>query len=203
MPNPSYSASDTSPTEEWAQDAGAAHPKGNKAARVILILFILLLLFAVPALLSIRQYTVVGESMEPTLRPGDHIYYTGFSKARFNDLVIFDAGAVYGRVVKRVVGLPGDTISISSDGRLIRNHVLMEEPYLQLDALGNSGMAEITVAAGELFVLGDNRAESIDSRDVRIGPIKQDAVLGVVSNFVRAIGGSLYSDLQRGSQYAS
>ena len=189
MPNPSYSASDTSPTEEWAQDAGAAHSKGNKAARVILILFILLLLFAVPTLLSIRQYTVVGKSMEPTLWPGDRVYYTGFSKIRFNDLVIFDAGAVYGRVVKRVVGLPGDTISISVDGHLIRNNVLTEEPYIQLDPLGNSGMAEITVAAGELFVLGDNRVESIDSRDIRIGPIKQEAVLGVVTNFVRAIGG--------------
>lgn len=188
MPNPSYSAWDA-PTEELTEEQGGSHPKRGKPARLILSLFALVLLGTVLALLSVRQYTVVGGSMEPTLWPGDRVYYTGFSKIRFNDLVIFDAGAVYGRVVKRVVGLPGDTISISSDGRLIRNHVLMEEPYLQLDALGNSGMAELTVAAGELFVLGDNRAESIDSRDIRIGPIKREAVLGVVTNFVRAMGG--------------
>ena len=189
MPNPSYSAWDAPPTGELPEEPSEGQQKKGKAARVILSLFALVLLGAVLALLSIRQYTVVGESMEPTLWPGDRVYYTGFSKIRFNDLVIFDAGDVYGRVVKRVVGLPGDTISISVDGHLIRNNVLTEEPYIQLDPLGNSGMAEITVAAGELFVLGDNRAESIDSRDIRIGPIKQEAVLGVVTNFVRAIGG--------------
>ncbi|MPN47824.1 Signal peptidase I P [bioreactor metagenome] len=127
--------------------------------------------------------------MEPTLRTGDRVYYTGFTKLRFNDLVIFDAGSLYGRVVKRVAGLPGDTISISADGRLIRNHVLEEEPFILPDQLGNSGMQEITVAAGTVFVLGDNRAESIDSRDSRIGLIRQDAILGVVTNFIREIGG--------------
>ena len=164
------------------------HPKSDKVARVILTILVLVLLVAVVALLSIRQYTVVGESMEPTLWPGDRIYYTGFSKVRFNDLVIFDAGDVYGYVVKRVVGLPGDAISISADGQLIRNHVLVDEPYIQLDALGNSGMAEITVTPGELFVLGDKRAASIDSRDIRIGLIEQTSILGVVTNFVRMIG---------------
>jgi type IV secretory pathway protease TraF len=49
-------------------------------------------------------------------------------------------------------------------------------------------MAEITVTPGELFVLGDKRAASIDSRDIRIGLIEQTSILGVVTNFVRMIG---------------
>lgn len=187
MQQSTYSAWDQSPPENWPETQSGGRIQSGRAARVILTLFVLLLIGAVIALLNVRQYTVIGESMEPTLWPGDRIYYTGFSKIRFHDLVIFDAGSVYGLVVKRVVGLPGDSISISADGRLVRNHVLVDEPYIQLDALGNSGMAEITVAAGELFVLGDNRAESIDSRDARIGSIQQSSVQGVVSNFIRAM----------------
>lgn len=189
MPNSWSGAAEPTPPEDWAEESGKrAHARG-RVLRVILFLFALASIAAGITLLSIRLYTVVGESMEPTLRPGDRIYYTAFSKPRFNDLVIFDAGPIYGRVVKRVVGLPGDTILVSADGRLVRNHVLMEEPYIQLDGLCNSGMREITVAEGRYFVLGDNRAESIDSRDSRIGTIDGGAILGVVTNFIRELDG--------------
>ena len=189
MPDSWSGAVEPTPPEDWAEEQdGRARARG-KVLRVILLLLALVLIAATIALLSIRQYTVVGESMEPTLRPGDRIYYTAFSKPRFNDLVIFDAGPVYGRVVKRVVGLPGDTISVGADGRLVRNHVLIEEPYIQLDGLCNSGMQEITVAENSYFVLGDNRAESIDSRDIRIGSISGGAIVGVVSNFIRELDG--------------
>lgn len=189
MPNSWSGASEPTPPEDWTEEGdGRVHARG-KVLRVILILFAFALVGAIVALVSIRQYTVVGESMEPTLRPGDRIYYTAFSKPRFNDLVIFDAGSVYGRVVKRVVGLPGDTISVSADGRLVRNHVLIEEPYVQLDGLCNSGMQEITLAEDSYFVLGDNRAESIDSRDSRIGTISGGAIVGVVTNFIREMDG--------------
>ena len=189
MPDSWSGAVEPTPPEDWAEERDARARKRNKVLRIILIVLALALIASAIALLSIRQYTVVGESMEPTLRPGDRIYYTAFSKPRFNDLVIFDAGPVYGRVVKRVVGLPGDTIFVSADGRLVRNHVLLEEPYAQLDGLCNSGMQEITVAEDSYFVLGDNRAESIDSRDIRIGTISGGAIVGIVTNFVRELDG--------------
>lgn len=173
---------DTCPDENGA----APHRKG-RVLPVLLSLIIVALIALAVALLSMRQYTVVGTSMEPTLEPGDRVSYVGFSQIQYNDLVIFDAGEVYGRVVKRVVGLPGDNIEVTSNGQLVRNHVLVEEPYLLPDALGNSGMPEIIVAADMIFVMGDHRAESIDSRDIRIGQISQDAVLGVVTGFVRQI----------------
>jgi type IV secretory pathway protease TraF len=53
------------------------------------------------------------------------------------------------------------------------------------DAYGNSATPEITVESGKLFVLGDNRAASIDSRDVRVGQISSDSVRGVVTNMLR------------------
>jgi len=164
----------------------ASRPRKNKgASRALLRVCIALLLLAALALLYIRQYTVTGVSMEPTLMAGDRVFYVGFARADYGDLVIFDAGDVYGLVIKRVAGLPGDRIEITQDGHLLRNGVLADEAYMIPDALGNSGMREITVESGKLFVLGDNRAASIDSRDVRVGQIRADSVRGVVTRLLR------------------
>jgi signal peptidase I len=167
----------------------AAHPRrSGKASKILLCICITILLLAALALMYIRQYTVTGVSMEPTLMAGDRVFYVGFSEADYGDIVIFDAGDVYGLVIKRVVGLPGDTIEITQDGHLVRNGALQEEAYLIPDSLGNSAMQQITVENGKLFVLGDNRASSIDSRDVRVGQISFDSVRGVVTRMIRETG---------------
>ena len=147
---------------------------------------VLALLALCLVLLSTRQYVVAGTSMEPTLMAGDEVRYIGFAPVHAGDVVIFDAGDVYGLVVKRVVGLPGDKVEVTVDGHLLRNGILQEETNRIFDPLENSGMGEITVAPGTLFVLGDNRANSIDSRDARIGLISQESVRGVVTRVIRA-----------------
>lgn len=144
-----------------------------------------LMLFTLVLMLSNRRYTVEGASMEPSLREGDILYYTGFQTYGYGDLIIFQGKEEYGMLVKRVIGLPGDRIQISSDGSVTRNNVLLEESYAKADKLGNSAMREITVGEGMLFVLGDNRAESIDSRDARVGQISLGSVHGKVEKIVR------------------
>jgi signal peptidase I len=129
--------------------------------------------------------------MEPSLREGDVLYYTGFQQYGYGDLVIFEVKEAYGMIVKRVIGLPGDRIQVYSDGSVARNSVLLEESYLKPDELGNSAMQEITVGEGMLFVLGDNRAESIDSRDARIGQIPISSVRGKVEKIVRMEDGRI------------
>ena len=156
-----------------------------RASGILLRVCLVALLLSILALLYYRQLTVTGDSMKPTLMAGDRVFYIGFTKANYGDLVIFDAGETYGLVVKRVVGLPGDRVEIAADGRLTRNGILIEEEYLLPDAYGNSAMAEITVEQGKLFVLGDNRAASIDSRDVRIGQISMQSIRGVVTRMLR------------------
>ena len=173
------------PADDWAYLAPARARHGSGAGRVLLTIFAALLLLSAFALLYVRQYTVTGVSMEPTLMAGDRVFYVGFVKPGYGDLVIFDAGDIYGLVVKRVEGLPGDEIQITADGHVIRNGQLQEESYLIPDAYGNSATQVITVESGKLFVLGDNRAASIDSRDVRIGQISSDSVRGVVTNMLR------------------
>jgi signal peptidase I len=159
--------------------------KKKRASLTLVLILVVLLLCAAAATLYIRQYTVTGDSMEPTLMAGDRVFYVGFVQANYGDLVIFDAGETYGLVIKRVAGLPGDRIEIEPDGTLIRNGETVAEGYIIPDAYGNSAMAEITIENGKLFVLGDNRAQSIDSRDVRVGQIAMDTVRGVVTRMLR------------------
>jgi signal peptidase I len=176
---------DDDPAVSGTYDSYARPRRRSGAGKTLFGVCITLLLVATLALLYIRQYTVTGVSMEPTLLAGDRVFYVGFSGAEYGDLIIFDAGDVYGLVVKRVAGLPEDRIEITADGRLLRNGEEIEEDYLILDTLGNSAMKEITVESGRLFVLGDNRAASIDSRDVRVGQISIDSVRGVVTMMLR------------------
>ena len=77
--------------------------------------------------------------------------------------------------IKRVVGLPGDTISCRS-GQLVRNDQPVTEPYLDQGTQTDNCDKEITVGPGQLFVMGDNRGNSQDSR--LFGPIERDAVVG-------------------------
>ena len=174
------------PADRWEDPfALPLPPRREKASGVLLKSVVFLLLLATLSLLYIRQYTVTGDSMEPTLMAGDRVFYVGFSRANYADIVIFDAGEPYGLVIKRVAGLPGDRVSVTADGHLLRNGEAIDEAYLLPDALGNSAMEEITIDSGKLFVLGDHRAASIDSRDIRVGQIDFASVRGVVTQLLR------------------
>ena len=159
----------------------------RKTLLILLAVSNFVLIAAIGTLLAVRQYSVVGISMEPTLMEGDRLYYTSFQDVSHGDIVIFDAGDEYGLVVKRVIGLPGDTIQVSASGAAVRNMELLDEPYMQADIYNNSGMRGVTVQEGMLFLMGDNRADSIDSRDVRIGQIPISSICGKVRFVVRGV----------------
>ena len=170
---------------DWAYLPPVRARRHSGAGKALLAIFVTLLVLSTLALLYIRQYTVTGVSMEPTLMAGDRVFYVGFTEAKHGDLVIFDAGEPYGLVIKRVAGLPGDRVEVTADGHLLRNGEAVDEGYLLSDSLGNSAMAQTTVESGRLFVLGDNRAASIDSRDVRVGQITFSSIRGIVTRMLR------------------
>lgn len=122
--------------------------------------------------------------MSPTLRDGDLalVAKRGRSLARGRIAVVraAAAGAAGGMVqVKRVVGLPGERVELR-EGSLFIDEAHRPEPYLGgLPANVGLDRAEWRLGAGEYFVMGDNRARSVDSR--RYGPIGEDAVLGVLA----------------------
>jgi signal peptidase I len=113
-----------------------------------------------------RGFYVYGSCMEPNLKTGERVLAARFSywfnPPQRGDVVIFkypcDPSKNY---VKRVIGLPGDTVEIRR-GHLFVNGELLSEPYKLLAAHGDYGPAR--VRAGKLFVLGDNRDQSNDSR---------------------------------------
>ncbi len=167
--------------------AGRSNKRRKNPALRLLSIAALLLLAAIGVLLIPCQYTVKGLSMEPTLYEGDRLYYTRFHTPGYGDLIVLQVnGPECGLVVKRVIGLAGDRITVNADGSVIRNGEPLIEPYIDLDTLGNCAMAEITVEEGKLFVLGDNRAASIDSRDARIGQIFVESVCGGVAKAIRS-----------------
>lgn len=124
---------------------------------------------------------VSGNSMSPTLHDGDVVFSsTTFGTGlRRGDIVIFqtpDSGAL----IKRVIGIPGDTISIKG-GVVILNGNELSEDYTA-PGLYSSGDVDypLCIPSGCYFVLGDNRPESRDSRMQCVGLVSDDDVLGVV-----------------------
>lgn len=128
--------------------------------------------------------SVIGDSMEPALYNGQEILMNRvvykLSSPKRNDVVVFlpngNENSHY--YVKRVIGLPGETIQIK-DGKVYINGVLLNEDDA-LDQMIDAGIAqnELTLAADEYFVLGDNRNSSEDSRSGNIGALKKDNIIG-------------------------
>ncbi len=79
--------------------------------------------------------------------------------------------------VKRLMGLPGDTIAVLN-GQVWRNGEKISEPYLEASRLGTGAYGPRTLGADEYFVIGDNRAGSRDSRAAGVGPISRNMIVG-------------------------
>jgi signal peptidase I len=104
-----------------------------------------------------------AQSMRPTLRPGQLLFTRAVRHGRairHGDIAVVQSAELSQRVVKRVLGLPGDRLVLGPDG-LVRNGEPISEPYL-VHAGGRSG--SWLVPEGHCFLLGDNRAASSDSR---------------------------------------
>lgn len=127
--------------------------------------------------------TVKGSSMKPTLRENDVLlFYRLDSQFHPGDVVVFrkDGQVEY---VKRVVAVAGDEVELDEEnGVLLINQEPVEEDYIYTKTLPNSEKVTfpLTVGEGEVFVLGDNRENSMDSRDfgcVKIGDITGRVIL--------------------------
>lgn len=125
---------------------------------------------------------IYGTSMAPTLQDGEIICCLKTSKFEAGRIVAFYYNNKL--LVKRVVGLPGDWVNIDTDGNVYVNECLLEEPYLSEKALGEGDIQfPYQVPDGKLFVLGDHRSTSIDSRHSTVGCIAQEQIVGMI--FIR------------------
>ena len=124
---------------------------------------------------------VDGRSMLPTLCPGDVILTSRLSKVNRDIVVGFlNYDAKKELVVKRVLAVEGDTIEIQKDKVIVNDRIVYED--YTLDATMKQTMKETTVETGKLFVLGDNRNDSCDSRSA--GCMNADECIGVVKRVI-------------------
>lgn len=166
----------------------------------VIALFINILVF--------QPTKVVGNSMQPTLQDSNYIIISKIShtfktEPNYNDIVIIDSRVTRDRTwqddlsapivtylsalglasapdhdvwVKRIIGKPGDILEFKNH-RVYRNGLALDEPYIK-EAMNYTSDMSITVPPEHVFVLGDNRNNSSDSR--YIGPVKFDHILGTM-----------------------
>ena len=121
---------------------------------------------------------VLGQSMEPNLHSSQRVVvekvtYRFLHGPRRGDIVVIDLPEQTDMLIKRVVALPGEEIDIRG-GKVFIDGILLDEPYLSQPTTGRSG--PVTVPEGYVFVMGDNRGASNDSR--AFGPVELERVVG-------------------------
>ena len=131
-----------------------------------------------------QRTQVVGGSMETTLSENDNLIVDKltyrFRDPRRFDIVVFpfqyEKDTYY---IKRIIGLPGETVYIDEEGNIYSNEELLEESYGK-EVIRDAGRAykPLTLGEDEYFVMGDNRNNSQDSRDPAVGNISRKDIIG-------------------------
>ena len=153
-----------------------------------IVLLALVVFFALHFM--VQNFRIEGTSMVPNLQNGQYVivnkiaYWFGNNPGR-GDVIVFQAPdqPEYDRI-KRVIGLPGETVEVKRDGTVYINGEIIEEPYLSANVGGLSGTWE--VPQDEYFVMGDNRGVSYDSRNG--GPIPRGNIVGKAWLIIWPIG---------------
>jgi signal peptidase I len=135
---------------------------------------------AVAAILATMFFPVLrifGTSMQPTLYEGDYAICTRTSNFETGDLVAFYYNNKL--LVKRVIATGGQQVLVTAEGAVYVDGELLVEPYVSEAALGDCDLSfPYQVPEGRLFVMGDHRATSTDSRNSMVGCVSEDAIVG-------------------------
>ena len=144
--------------------------------------FLLIVVSAISVLVAVLLLPVLqiyGHSMNETLDEGDIVLSVKGSDFTTGDIIAFYYNNKI--LVKRVIGNPGDWIDIDKDGNVYVNNVLAEESYLKEKAFGECNIElPYQVPESRVFVMGDNRSISIDSRNTAVGCVAEEQIVGKI-----------------------
>lgn len=120
---------------------------------------------------------IYGSSMTPTLADGNILFTVKTSELEQGNIVAFYYNNKI--LVKRVIAGPGDWVDIDEDGTVYVNSVELDEPYLVERAFGDCNITlPYQVPDGRIFVMGDHRSTSVDSRNTAVGCVAQEQIVG-------------------------
>lgn len=146
----------------------------RKEARTTTMMVFIVVIYLFLVFTLFRPVSIVGDSMSPTFENGGCVHVNTLAKYDRGDVVIFnyDGESVF---IKRVVAIGGDKVSFSN-GAVFVNGKKVKEPYIH--GQHTEPGVEVRVPKGSLYVLGDNREVSYDSRE--IGCVRAEKVIGKV-----------------------
>ena len=122
---------------------------------------------------------IYGSSMYPTLQDGEIIFSVKTAEFEPGDIVAFYFNNKI--LIKRVIAGPGDWVNMAEDGTVSVNGEVLEEPYLTETAYGDTDIElPYQVPDGKIFVMGDHRATSVDSRNTAVGCVAQEQMVGKI-----------------------
>lgn len=143
------------------------------------ILIVVAALAILTAMLFLPVLRIYGQSMNSTLVSGELVVSVKNSSFKTGDVIAF----YYNNniLVKRVIATSGDWVDIDLDGNVYVNNELIDEPYLEQKAFGEPDIDfPYQVPDERIFVLGDNRAVSVDSRNYAVGCVTSEQIVGKI-----------------------
>lgn len=177
--------------DEVIEENNQQKAKGGGAKSFLLNLVRILLLVVILAGLSIylsnnviSAYKVSGDSMAPTYEDGDYLVTvktaSALSDVKTGDVVVVNLDGKL--LVRRVIGVAGDSIDMDANGTVFVNgQYLDESSYAESLSYGKTNVSlPVTVPAGSVFLLGDNREDAIDSRNDALGTVELSKIAGRV-----------------------
>ena len=131
------------------------------------------------AVLLLPVLRIYGSSMYPTLTEGDIVISLKGSQFKTGDVVAFYYNNKI--LIKRVIAHTGEWVDIDEDGTVYVNNIKIDEPYLKEKAFGDCNIKlPYQVPESKLFVMGDNRDVSVDSRNTAVGCVAEEQIVGKV-----------------------
>ncbi|MEG1548051.1 MAG: signal peptidase I [Clostridia bacterium] len=176
------------------------HKQDSDYRRTANVEFVLFFILVLTIALAIRMFVfepvrVSGDSMYPTLHNGERMFVTKtdywFEEPQRGDIIICYYPGETQTCVKRIVGLPGDIVQVYNGAMHINNEIFDESEYW--NGYIDSVTLPVSVPEGCVYVVGDNRNFSLDSRSTDVGPIPYSSIVGKVRSVIWPIAN--YRDL--------